>query len=327
MSKGLNIHNIPKKNIFTTPPQYFEQLPEHIQQRIKLAEGVQLNDIPHHQVFTVPPRYFQELPQRIEQRIALSEGLSLSQIPPSLVFTTPALYFEQLTENIEQKIKLLEGEANAILPKNTAFSTPEGYFDDLASQIQHRVTTSRTSAWQRVQLAIQALLQTKALRYAGAFVLVALMATIGWQMFDYANPDAMPTAQRGNGQALDDYNLAMGKMVKKMPVDEIKKTNSLNIEPENTIAQNKQATAPIAQAKVSKSTVDLSSLSAKDVSAFLAEVSPTDLEGLAETTPEPKEAAVETFLLNALENNKELLFEQLKYVDLKAIQTITNQPK
>lgn len=221
MSKGLNIHDISKKNIFTVPPQYFEQLPERIQQKIKLVEGVQLSDIPHHQVFTVPPQYFQELPQRIEQRIALRDGLSLNQLPPSLVFTTPALYFEQLAEDIEQKIKLLEGQPNTILQKKTGFNTPEGYFDDLASQIQHRVTSSKTSTWQRVQLALQELLQAKALRYAGAFMAVVLMAVAGWQMFDYTN-EVLPTAQRDNGQALGSYNLAEGKMVKKTPIDEIK---------------------------------------------------------------------------------------------------------
>ena len=325
MSKGLNIHNIPKKNIFTTPPQYFEQLPERIQQKIKLAEGVQLSDIPHHQVFTVPPRYFQELPQHIEQRIALRDGLSLNQLPSSLVFTTPALYFEQLAEDIEQKIKLLEGQPNAILPKKTAFSTPDGYFDDLANQIQQRVTSSKTSIWQRIQLALQELLQAKALRYAGAFVAVVLMAVAGWQMFDYTN-EVLPTAQRDNGQALGSYNLAAGKMVKKTPVDEQKNTNSLNIDAENTIALNKQATPPRVQPNLT-STVDVSSLSAKDVSAYLSEVSPDDLDDLAEPAPQPKDAAVEVFLLNALESNKELLFEQLKDVDLKAIQKMTDQPK
>ncbi len=321
MSKGLNIHDIPKKNIFTTPPQYFEQLPERIQQKIKLAEGVQLSDIPHHQVFTVPPHYFQELPQRIEQRIALRDGLSLNQLPPSLVFTTPALYFEQLAEDIEQKIKLLEGQPNAILPKKTAFSTPDGYFDDLASQIQQRVTSSKTSTWQRIQLALQA----KALRYAGAFMVVALMAVAGWQMFEYTN-EVLPTAQRDNGQALGNYNLAADKTVKKTPVNEIKKTNSLNIDAENTIALNKQATPPRVQPNLT-STVDVSNLSASDVSAFLSEVSPDDLDDLAEPAFQPKDAAVEVFLLNALESNKELLFEQLKDVDLKAIQKITDKPK
>ncbi|EAY26549.1 hypothetical protein M23134_01719 [Microscilla marina ATCC 23134] len=326
MSKGLNINDIPKENIFTTPPHYFEQLPLRIQQKIGLAEGIKLHDIPHHQVFTVPPHYFKALPQYIEQQIALREGLSLAKISPHLVFTTPALYFEELTESIEQKIQLLEAQSNALLPKNTAFSTPEGYFDDLAAQIQHRVTSQKTSGLSRFWFTVSELLQTKALRYVGALMGVLLMAFVGVWMFDQTN-QALPTAQRSNGQALDSYSLAANKVVKKIPIDEIKTTNSLNIDPKNTIAQNRRVTTLPAQVKPVSVVADLNSLSAKDVSAFLAEVSPTDLEVLAEPVTENKEAEVETFLLNALESNKELLFEQLKDVDLKAIQKNTDLRK
>ena len=39
MSKSLKIKDISKANVFRTPAQYFEQLPEDIGQKIKLEEA------------------------------------------------------------------------------------------------------------------------------------------------------------------------------------------------------------------------------------------------------------------------------------------------
>lgn len=311
MSESLKITDISKTNIFKTPPHYFEQLPADILQKIKLAEGVRLQTLPRHHVFTVPPLYFEQLPQRIEQKIAISKGITLTQIAPHLVFTTPALYFEELTESIEQKIRLLEGKASPLLPKTQAFGTPDGYFDDLAAQIQQRVTTEKAGFWQKLKTPV---LPRLALRYAGTFALILLMGFFALKMFD----NTPLTANNSVGQVFEKHHLADNKIVNKLPETKAKKTNTANIERQNAVAQI--TPSPVAKLPATQE-LDLSSLSEKDVSEFLADVNPDELDVLDEV-PE-KDSEVETFLLNALESNKDLLFEQLKDIDLKAIQKST----
>lgn len=315
MSKSLKISDISKENVFKTPSQYFEELPEDIWQKIKLSEGVQLQEIPHHQVFTTPPQYFEHLSAHIQQKVALIEGLSLTQVPPHLVFTTPPKYFEELTANITQKIQLLEGQTSQLVPKAEVFSTPEGYFEDLASQIQHRVTSQKTF-WERLGITQPILALNPFLRYAGAFMLVLLMVFTGIWFFDKTPDNSGLTAQQGDHQMFDNQSdLMAGKTISRKPVkDTVQKVTI-----EKNIAQN---TPPkiIQRTPVTKE-LDLSGLSEKEMAGFLANVGTQDLD-ILEETPENEEQAVETFLLNALESNKDLLFEHLKDIDLKAIQNI-----
>lgn len=315
MSKSLKISDISKENVFKTPSQYFEKLPEDIWQKIKLSEGVQLQEIPHHQVFTTPPQYFEQLSVHIQQRVALIEDLSLTQVPPHLVFTTPPKYFEELTVNITQKIQLLEGQTSQLVPKVEVFSTPDRYFEDLASQIQHRVTSQKTF-WKRPGITQPVFELSPFLRYAGAFMFVLLMVFTGIWFFDKPSDNNRLTAQQGEHQMCGNQpNLMEGKTIRHKPVNDT--TQKVTIEKniaQNTPPKTVQRTPAIKE-------LDLSSLSEKEMSVFLADVGTQDLDVLEETL-ENEEQAVETFLLNALESNRDLLFEHLKDIDLKAIQNI-----
>ncbi|OJJ22391.1 hypothetical protein BKI52_06830 [marine bacterium AO1-C] len=317
MSKSLKIKDISKANVFRTPAQYFEQLPEDIWQKIKLEEtkNIELSEIPHHQIFTTPPQYFEQLPELIQQKIALQEGLSLSQIPPHLVFTTPHQYFEQLAANIEQKVLLLESKPNAIVPKAPVFSTPDGFFDELASKIQHRVTTEK-STWERLkdQLSFLWTPSNLQLRRVGSLaVVIGMVATTLWL---FNNPSvfskqASETASNASTQLFtNEPDLVALTEIK----PEVKKEDIDQPKPNVTVNPVPRQFTPAAK-------VDLSKLTEEEVSGFLADISPDELD-VIEEDPDLEEQAVEVFLLQALAKNKDLLYEQLKDIDLKAIQNL-----
>ena len=315
MPKSLKIEDISKANVFHTPAQYFEQLPEDIWKKIKLEEAkkVRLSEIPHHQIFTVPAQYFEQLPKAIQQKITLDEGLSLAQIPPHLVFTTPQEYFEQLAANIEQKVLLLESKSNAMVPKTPVFSTPDGFFDELASNIQHRVTNEK-STWERVrsQFSYWIAPPMLQLRRVGALVVAIGMVAITFWLFNDSARFLEPSNETAFGintrlfvndpdlVALTDIKLKIQQKTINPP------------KPVITITPTPKQFIPAAQ-------VDLSKLTEEEVSGFLAGVSLEELEVIEEGA-DPEDRAVEAFLMQALAKNKDLLYEQLKDIDLKAIQ-------
>ncbi|HAS39904.1 MAG TPA: hypothetical protein DCS93_05465 [Microscillaceae bacterium] len=315
MSKSLKIKDISKANVFRTPAQYFEQLPDDIWQKIKLEEGknTHLSDISHHQIFTVPTQYFEQLPAQIQQKINLSEGLSLAQIPPHLVFTTPNQYFEQLAANIEQKILLLESKPSTIAPKAPVFNTPDGFFDELASNIQHRVTTEK-STWERIksQLSHWIAPPTMPLHRVGALaIMIGMVATTLWLF----NNSTMFSGQANETAAEINTRLFVNEsdlvaLTKLQP--EVKQEEVFQPKPTVTISPVRKPYTPAAK-------IDLSKLTEEEVSGFLADISSEELQ-VIEEGPDLEEQAVEAFLLQALTKNKDLLYEQLKDLDLKAIQ-------
>lgn len=270
-----------------------------------------MSEIPHHQVFTTPPQYFEQLPALIQQKIALREESSLAQIPPHLVFTTPHRYFEQLATNIEQKILLLESQPNTVVPKEPVFSTPDGFFDELASKIQHRVTTEKT-VWERFTAQLSLLLAPPQWRRVGALaVVVGMVATTLWLFNNPATFSEQPTETASeintriftNEQDLVAFT-ELQPEVKKEKVETPKPAVTVNPAPKQWVPATK---------------VDLSKLTEEEVSGFLADISPEELEVIGDGA-DLEEQAVEVFLLQALEQNKDLLYEQLKDIDLKAIQ-------
>ena len=314
MSKSLKIENISKANVFNTPAQYFEQLPEGIWQKIKLSEGVQVSEISHHQIFSVPAHYFEQLPEMIQKRISLREGMSLAQIPPHLVFTTPHRYFEELANSIEQKIFLLEAQSSQLVSKEPVFSTPDNYFDDLASQIQHRVTSEK-SFWDQVQerLAIFTNAPANRMRWVGAMAAVVVMVVSGFWVFN-------------NTDIFSDEQGVAATTIKKRMFEERQDLATLtevrkNVKSTETTTGQEQMVKPVPQAitRGANSTLNLNNLTEEEVTGFLADLSPDELDVIDETT-DPEDQAVEVFLIQALQSKKDILYEQIKDIDLKAIQ-------
>jgi hypothetical protein len=91
------LSNIPLVNVYTIPPQYFEELHQIILQKITTA----------HTHFEVPPHYFDNLSTTILNKIKAEEN-ELSEVAPTL----------------------------AQLPKVNVYTTPQGYFDNLTIQPQ-----------------------------------------------------------------------------------------------------------------------------------------------------------------------------------------------
>lgn len=312
MSKSLKIEDISKANVFNTPAKYFEQLPEGIWQKIKLSEEVQVSEIPHHQIFSVPTHYFEQLPEMIQKRIALREGMSLAQIPPHLVFTTPHRYFEELANSIEQKIFLLEAQSSQLVSKESVFGTPDNYFDDLASQIQHRVTSER-SFWDQVKerLAIFTNAPATRMRWVGAMAAVVVMVFSGLWVFN--NTEVFSNEQ---GVAVTTIKKRMFEERQDLAtLTEVRK----NVKTNETQQTQTVKTIPQVTTRSTNSALDLNNLTEEEVTGFLADLDPDELDVLDETT-DPEDQAVEVFLIQALQSKKDILYEQIKDIDLKAIQ-------
>jgi hypothetical protein len=90
---GNMLGDIPLVNVYTTPPQYFEELHQIILQKIKTA----------HTHFEVPANYFDNLSTAILNKIKTGENEltevapTLAQMPKVNVYTTPKGYFDNLT--------------------------------------------------------------------------------------------------------------------------------------------------------------------------------------------------------------------------------------
>jgi hypothetical protein len=89
---GNMLGDIPLVNVYTTPPQYFEELHQIILQKIKTA----------HTHFEVPANYFDNLSTAILNKIKTGENEltevapTLAQMPKVNVYTTPKGYFDNL---------------------------------------------------------------------------------------------------------------------------------------------------------------------------------------------------------------------------------------
>ena len=82
-----------------------------------------------------------------------------------------------------------------------------------------------------------------------------------------------------------------------------------------------QTVKPLPQVttRSTNSALDLNNLTEEEVTGFLADLNPDELDVLDETT-DPEDQAVEVFLIQALQSKKDILYEQIKDIDLKAIQ-------
>lgn len=116
---------------FTIPENYFEQLSSNIQSRIRIEEAVNTENTG----FTVPENYFDELGSNIQSRIAIEASLN----PEHQVFDVPENYFDELSNNIQSRIAIEQYASN----EAENFAVPENYFDELSNNIQSRIAVEQ----------------------------------------------------------------------------------------------------------------------------------------------------------------------------------------
>jgi hypothetical protein len=97
--KKVHIEQLPKKNIFLVPENYFYQLPLDIQTKIK-NEIWQIKM--KENIFGVPTAYFEELNQNILAKT--TQKNVLSQFEKENIFEVPENYFDTLSQKIKNKI-------------------------------------------------------------------------------------------------------------------------------------------------------------------------------------------------------------------------------
>lgn len=139
---------IAKQNSFGVPQDYFEELPDIIQNKIFLS-ALKNEDV------NVPEGYFEELPNIIQSKIFLD---SLNK---ENAFTVPENYFEELAGNIQSRL-VVES-----IGKQQGFEVPQDYFEGLASRITEKTTEQK-------QPVIISLFRTN-FRYVAAAASIALV--------------------------------------------------------------------------------------------------------------------------------------------------------
>lgn len=141
MTEDVNIYNelkalnsselikLDKKNLYTYPKDYFNDLCENILTNIRLQFFSVLTP------YTVPDKYFENLPELILDKLQLNHSDVLSTV----VYKVPENYFDDLAGNILKKIKKendfqeeLENLSPLLskLPKTNVYTIPEGYFEN-----------------------------------------------------------------------------------------------------------------------------------------------------------------------------------------------------
>lgn len=95
-SEAPKLASLAKTTPYRVPDNYFNDLPERINQALFL-EGLMQKE---NQGFAVPQNYFEELSSQIESRIAIEQFSALAKAEG---FKTPPAYFEQLQANILSK--------------------------------------------------------------------------------------------------------------------------------------------------------------------------------------------------------------------------------
>jgi hypothetical protein len=87
-----DLENVPKKNIFKVPENYFEDLSSKIEQSTQSV----VENLPKENIFKVPESYFEGLSNTIEFR---TQSV-VENLPKENIFKVPESYFEELEENI-----------------------------------------------------------------------------------------------------------------------------------------------------------------------------------------------------------------------------------
>jgi putative heme iron utilization protein len=91
-AEEFDLENLPRKNIFKVPENYFQELPSTIEQRTQSI----VESLPKENIFKVPENYFEQLSSTIEQRtLSVVESL-----PKENIFKVPENYFETLESQI-----------------------------------------------------------------------------------------------------------------------------------------------------------------------------------------------------------------------------------
>lgn len=208
---------IPKRNVFSVPNGYFDQLPtllllqtkpinekaavpegyfenlaDNIMARIKQEDLVSDNEhsdilkrIGNRNIYTVPVGYFDQLANNILGKLFNEPSEVLAKIGNKNVFTVPTGYFENIRSSIISAIKNenAQEETFAIsqlvagIGNKNVFSVPTGYFETLATNTQNKIN----QPGKIVKLGVRKTI----IKYAAAAVVTGLIATGG--LFIYKN--------------------------------------------------------------------------------------------------------------------------------------------
>lgn len=115
---------IEKKNCFTVPEKYFDELPQNIQSIIYLW------NLKNEISFDIPKNYFEQLPEFIRQQILL-DGFKKEK-----TLDVPEKYFDNLSEKIQRTVFIESLKENTL-------QVPTGYFDELPNVIQQKILNEK----------------------------------------------------------------------------------------------------------------------------------------------------------------------------------------
>ena len=132
--------NAERKNLYTYPDGYFEDLSHNI------FRGVWMQSLPKVNPHSVPAGYFENLPEIIIDKLALKSTF-VSNTNSKELYNVPDGYFSNLSGNILQKINEKNSSVQqeleelspllSSIPKTNVFTVPEKYFEGLT--VQHKV--------------------------------------------------------------------------------------------------------------------------------------------------------------------------------------------
>jgi hypothetical protein len=159
----ISLNKIAKINVFKVPNNYFDELPLSINQRVEIEEEPVLS-LNKKQSFSTPQGYFENLSSKILSRIEQIEAKSidLESFERVNIFKVPNAYFENLVERIQANVWLesLEKQNVFQVPDNyfqelelntsivrfdkvNVFKTPKGYFETLTEKILSKISTKK----------------------------------------------------------------------------------------------------------------------------------------------------------------------------------------
>ncbi len=165
--------NLERKNIFTYPEAYFDDLHANISRNIWFQSFSPI------MLYTVPEGYFENFPQLMLDKLSVQFDYSLPG--KSTLYQLPDNYFDSLAANILQKIKIekvdnVQKELEDIspllskIPKSNIYTVPDGYFEK-GITIQHK---------QPVKVISLAGKSHKLFRYAAAACIAAVISFGGY---------------------------------------------------------------------------------------------------------------------------------------------------
>jgi hypothetical protein len=98
----IKLENLEKKNIFSTPDHYFDELSDKINLKIQTAD-LSTNKKYKGSIFKAPEGYFENLPHIITSQIGQEEQLKEVKLKEN-IYGTPEGYFETLPSIVQNKI-------------------------------------------------------------------------------------------------------------------------------------------------------------------------------------------------------------------------------